>query len=294
MKLRFTDSSLVLMYLQIKLKEQYNPNILTTGAYYTTVSNNYGFAHFIARYLNNMYPPLMASSTNPRGYDIDDAYNPDPNINPDSAFNTTRELTDTISIANYFLCDNRGGKLVLNTDEDITTTYTQLYGSDICGIFNVLDSPLFMNMTDVSNLDSDSTVALMRKIRAFGVADDIDNIARKDRIYYMPTWDIDKEICELDNLVISYLLGRTITPNSSAEDIYYVQQLFYGNYIPEMCKGVWASDYGNLTDTIKEYQRLRTNTKNTNPMFVTGYFDIFTEASILRDRGEQTYGIHGL
>lgn len=292
MRLNFKDSNLLLMYLQIKLKEQYNPNILTTSTYYTTANNNYGFAHFIARYLNTMYPPLMSSSTNPRGYDIDEAY--DTATVPDEAFNSTRALTDTISIANYFLCDNRGGKLLLNTDKDVTTDYTYIYGTDLCGIFNVLDSPLFMNMSDVRNLNSNSKGKLIDKITAYGVSEKIDDVAKQDRIYYMPMWNTNKEICELDDLVVSYLLGRTITPNSSAEDIYYVQKLFYGEYIPEADKGVWASDYGNLTDTIKEYQRIRVNPKNTNPMFVTGYFDIFTEASILRDRGEQTYGVHGL
>ena len=36
------------------------------------------------------------------------------------------------------------------------------------------------------------------------------------------------------------------------------------------------------------------NTDTTNPLFVTGYLDIFTEAQLLKDRGEQLYGIHGL
>ena len=68
-----------------KLKEQYNPNVMVTGDYYTVNYNNYGFAHFIAKYLNTMYPP------------VGDTYSTDL---PDSAFDNPKTITDTISIAN--------------------------------------------------------------------------------------------------------------------------------------------------------------------------------------------------
>ena len=78
------------------------------------------------------------------------------------------------------------------------------------------------------------------------------------------------------------------------EDIYYVQSLLMGSYLQERDKGIWDSDSGNLTDIIMEYQRRKVNAYTSEPIFVTGYFDIFTEGAILKDRGEQTYGIHGL
>ena len=298
MKLNFKDSNLVIKYLQIKLKEQYNPDVLITGDYYITNNNNYGMAHYIARYLNTIYPPLMVNPENPKDLIIDNAYSIN---NSDDVFDTVRSLTDTISIANYFLCNNKGEKLYCDLlppppveEEEQETLYRQIYGHDICGIFNVLDSPLFVTTDLLDTAPVDYRKPVTDKIHDYYLADNINNTAKKDRIYPLDKWESDKEICEIDDLVLSYLLGKTITPNSSAEEIYYVQRLFYGEYIPEVDKGVWSSDYGNLTDTIKEYQRAHTNPVLTNPLFVTGYFDIFTEASILRDRGEQTYGIYGL
>ena len=302
MKLNFKDINLALIYLQIKLKEQYNPNILIPGDYYITSNNNYGFAHFIARYLNTMYPPLKMY-TGDLSEDIDDSYRSDLQ---DEVFESTKSLTDTISIANYFMCDNEGNKLVNDlipdNDKESTSTYRNIYGTDICAIFDVMDSPLFVSVDDLTAEDehgqpvikSDYLKPLLDKIRDFNQTEHINEVAKSDRIYNLYTWDTDKQICEIDDLVLSYLLGRTITPTSSAEDIYYVQRLFYGEYVPEIDKGVWTSDYGNLTDTIKEYQKLHTNPILTNPLFVTGYFDIFTEASILRDRGEQVNGLYGL
>lgn len=311
MKLNFNDSSLVMTYLQIKLKERYNPNTLVNGNYYTTNVNNYGFAHFIARYLNDMYPPLQAvdKNINPEGVTLDESYSLD---KEDVDFESIKSLSDTISIANYFLCNNRGEKLINdllpNPDNNNRiiindkSVFQKIYGDDICAIFNVVDSPLLTSYDAISAKDSmgnyilksDHLPGLLRKIVAYGLMDTINTTAKKDRIYYMEPWQNTKEICEIDDLVLSYLLGKTITPQSSAEEIYYVQKLFYGDYIPETDKGLWASDYGNLTDTIKQYQSLHSNPKASNPLFVTGYFDIYTEATILRDRGEQVYGILGL
>ena len=218
---------------------------------------------------------------------------------------------DLISIANYFLCDNNGNKLEkdikltatvdnINSVElvPLSTEYRKIYGDDIVSIFNILDSPLFVSYTELKNsttdIPSDPINILVKKIETYELIDSINETAKKDRIYSLEPWNNNKQICEIDDLVLSYLLGRTITPNSSMEDIYYVQNLFYGENIPIQCKGLWVSDYGCLTDTIKEYQASYVDPITTNPLFVTGYFDIFTEAALLRDRGEQIYGIYGL
>lgn len=293
MRLLFNNTTMALTYLQIKFSEQYDPNVEINGEYYKVFTNKYGFAHYIARYLNTMYPPL----TNTYSKDL-----------PDETFNTTKELTDSISIMNYFLCDNKGNRLennLVGPDIDITqnSTFQQLYGNDICAIFNVNDPPLMTSYTQLIEKDPETDQPyitspyldpLVRKITALGYTERIKDIAKTDRIYKLATWKHEKEICEIDDLVMSYLLGRTITPNSSMEDIYYVQSLLMGSYLQEKDKGIWDSDSGNLTDIIMEYQRRKVNAYTSEPIFVTGYFDIFTEGAILKDRGEQTYGIHGL
>lgn len=292
MKLYFKDSALTLTYIQIKLKEQYNPDIIINNEYYISFNNHYGLAHYIAKYLNMMYPPLDSS------YSVD---------LPDSAFATPKKLTDPISIMNYFLCDNMGNKLennLVGSDIDISknSTMQKLYGNDICAIFDINDPPLltsYDNLIDGPQSGQYYIVSpyldpLLQKIEAFNYQDRINNLAKEERIYNMEMWETSKSICEIDDLVMSYLLGRTITPSSSREDIYYVQQLFTQSSIPVESRGIWNSSFANLTDLIMEYQKSKVSMYSSDPIFVTGYFDIFTEASILKDRGEQTYGIYGL
>ena len=88
--------------------------------------------------------------------------------------------------------------------------------------------------------------------------------------------------------------------NSSREDIYMVQKLMiHDREITQKEKGIWCmpgmeGTQFDLTQTILNYQKLRVNPLNTTPLFVTGYYDIYTEASILKEVGEDTYGIFGL
>ena len=189
----------------------------------------------------------------------------------------------------------------------------KIYSTDICALFNINDAPLFMTYEDLlvdpnTNkpfINSANREKLLRQISSFNLADvthivvdeygPITISAKNERIYYLSKWKQNKNICELDEFVLSYLMGRTITPYSSKEDIYYVQKLMItDNVISNADKGIWNSDSGNLTEIIMNYQRRKVNPYSNSPLFVTGYFDIFTEAAILKDRGEQTYGIHGL
>ena len=288
MPLNFNDKSMILNYLQVKLKEQYNPNILVNNEYYKNIYNNYGFAHFVARYLNTMYPPM------------DDTYNSDL---PDTTFTNTKKLTDCISIMNYFLCNNDGEKLqndyLINPNNSVENSiYKQIYGPDdsVCGVIDVFDIPLFMTVADINALPNNKyKTNLLGKIIAWNMTSTINDKAISDRVYPLSSWNISKQMCEIDDLVLSYLMGRTITPNSSMEDIYYVQKLMItANTIANVDKGIWNSPSGNLTDIIINYQKSKVSAVSTTPIFVTGYFDIFTEGSVLKDRGEQVYGISGL
>ena len=315
MSFNFNDKSMILNYLQIKLKEQYNPNIIINNEYYKNILSKYGFAHYIARYLNVMYPPM------------DNTYNI--SYEQDTVFAETKQPTDCISVMNYFLCDNKGNKLQNDYIFDPTSTsessiYKQIYGNDVCALFDVFDPPLFMTYedlltipnTNIPYINSKYRTNLLNKINYWNLKDDytleydseteeykykiikygpITTIAKKDRIYYLSKWKKDKKICEIDDYILSYLMGRTITPYSSMESIYYVQKLMItSNTIAVKDRGIWNSPSGNLTDIIINYQRNKINQYSTTPIFVTGYFDIYTEASVLRDRGEQTYGIYGI
>jgi hypothetical protein len=293
LKLKFNDITLVLTYIQTKINEQYNPNIIIDNKYYKFFNNNYGMAHFIAKYLNDMYPPMSNS------YDTE---------LPDDVFNKQRTFSDDISIMNYFLCDNKGNKLqndLINSNTDEDSLFRDIYGRNICSIFNVDDPPLMTSYTELKAWDlnvnppggttTNSTLkSLVNKIEILGYEDRINQTAKRERIYSLPEWRTEKGICEIDDLVMSYLLGRTITPDSSMEDIYYVQQLLIGYGIQNSDKGIWDSESGNLTEILINYQKTHTDSYSTHPLFPTGYFDIFTEASILKERGEVSNGIYGL
>ena len=271
MNLKFDDSNIALIYVQKKLKEQYNPNVIINGKYYKRINSDYGFAHFIARYLEAMYPPLGTTD-----YDSLDA----------QTFKTQRNLTDVVSIANYFLCNNKGNKLIvpdINANGQIpldltltveTKPYIDMYGYNIKGIINSNDLPLFLNSdTDFEHI----------------------SLSVKDAIFYMYEWNTSKDICEIDDYIMSFLLGRVIGPNSSMDEIYYAQQLLINtDKIAITDRGKWESNSINMTEAIIEYQRKHINIYDKHPLIVTGYMDIFTEGALLKSRGEQQYGIHGL
>lgn len=283
MDLKFNDSNIALVYLQTMLKENYNNSVIVNGDYYPQNYSNYGFAHFIFKYLNAMYPCPITDN-----YDTS---------LPDEDFNKMRDTTDCISIANYFACNNTGNKLktyplnqdgnmnVNNNDVNILndtsyTTYIDIYSTQLNTIKKTNDMPIFWEWGTI-NTTSETVYGFVPN--------------NADRIYNMYTWDTKKDMCELDDLVMSYLLGRTIGPNSTLEEVYYVQKLLIGEQnIQPHDKGLWISDSGNLTELIIKYQQFNINIHNTHPLFVTGYFDIYTEASLLHEGGEQLYGVYGL
>jgi hypothetical protein len=84
------------------------------------------------------------------------------------------------------------------------------------------------------------------------------------------------------------------------EDIYYVQKLLItGRDIQRFEKGIWCPEGYNgtiydMTQTVINYQKQIVSTGNQHNVFVTGYFDIFTEAFALKEAGSKSYGILGL
>ena len=335
MRLNIGDSNLVLNYLQIKLKESYNPNITVTGDYYESVNNKYGFAHYVAKYLNMMYPPL---------FDMDEGYD-------SSAIRDVSQ--EPISIMNYFLCDNKGHRLDssiykykyydgLDNDGNIEQKYNENYGTSANELYakiysrNVIDMIHKNYRNDCPIIQEDDWTAyndtVPKQMQKVGIIEDpvggvldvntgsskfllsfgepLEDVKQEpeykavkksyedNKVYKLSTWETDKNICEIDDLVLSYLMGRTITPDSSKEDIYYVQHLLIEgrliDKLPNYDKGLWKTKDWDLTQLIMEYQKEHFDKFLTHPLFITGYFDIFTEAVLLRDRGEQSYGIRGL
>ena len=110
------------------------------------------------------------------------------------------------------------------------------------------------------------------------------------------TYNSIKKNFDLDSFIISFLLGRTIGPESTMEDIEYVQRLLedsmYVNYNHNHY-GVWDDE---LTYTLYDYQKAvnkryvseglkeANNYKDYNIIFPTGYFDIITEKYLLQDK----------
>lgn len=313
MRLNYDDKSLIIRFLQQRIKELYNSRIFITGDYYKQFEMNYGMAHFIAKYLNYTYPVL--DTVTKQEYAQINSQTP------------KRQITECISLMNYFLCDNKGNRLTFN--ENYMSNPHQEEGSPRYVPYITQGSELqpdlssnkdynkiyndYMKVVNLKQQDSSSVVQPLYS--SFVVDNDlplftsstVDTVTNKtvyhinkNIIFCLEPWNVEKNICEIDDFVASYLLGRTITPKSSMEDIYYAQKLLYQNQeITKERKGVWClpGEEGtiyDMTTVIMNYQKTRVNKLSTTPLFVTGYFDIFTEAAILKDVGEQDNGIYGL
>lgn len=127
-----------------------------------------------------------------------------------------------------------------------------------------------------------------------------DTVIRSDICRYFASKEITfnsaKKDFDLDSFVMSFLLGRTIGPTSTMEDIEYVQKLLedsiYTNYYHNRY-GEWDDE---LTATLYDYQKAinkryvsnglkeTNNYKDYNIIFPTGYFDIITEKYLLQDK----------
>lgn len=297
----FEEKSLVVRYIQQFIKEMYNSDIHITGDYYKHFDMNYGMSHYIAKYLDYKYPILDKLTQGD--------YN---NITNTSG---TRELTSCISLKNYFLSDNKGKRLRFNSlykfDSELLkyvhvntgspynskeyTMYDDIY-NDYMKIANVVTEsetteckPLYTNRYIIEN---DLPLFVTGSEGHYNINENI--------IFSLQSWSVPKQICELDDFVMSYLLGQTITPESSREDIYYAQKLLYDeSQIDSRHKGIWClpgeeGTFWDMTYAIMNYQKQKVNRLSSTPLFVTGYFDIFTEAFLLKDLGEKKDGITGL
>jgi hypothetical protein len=294
--------------MQQLLHDNYNDTVLINGEYYPTVDMNYGFAHFIAKYLDTMYPLLDENAK--RNYEEIESH-------PET-FPGARSISKPISIMNYFLCSNYGDRLMYNPNyyNDSTLDENKIPSRIYDAIYN--------RWMRASNIKNSKTGVIEFKpkypeyfinedpplfVKAVKEKDDTTGEEKEEWKYYfnqniifpLETWQGKKEVCEIDDLVASYLLGRTIGPNSSMEDIYYVQKLLIRDRdIKKFEKGVWCPPEANenkiydMTQTVISYQQSLVSTLNTNNVFVTGYFDIFTEACALKEVGAKNHGILGL
>lgn len=299
MGLNFGDKSLLIRYIQQYIKELYNSNIYITSEYYTHFEMNYGMAHFIAKYLDYKYPVLDKATK--------DAYS---NIKDGQ----TKNIDTCISVMNYFLSDNKGNRLKFNSvytyDNDSRRYVPQDSPQGMDYIQYHPYNEIYNDYMIVANVINENGTTTCRPIyQKFVVDNDLPLFVTKNDdetysidqniIFKLQSWSIPKKICELDEFVMSYLLGQTITPDSSMEDIYYAQQLVYQQEIDNVHKGIWClpgeeGSYYDLTSAIIQYQQQKVNKLSRTPLFVTGYFDIFTEAALLRDLGEREDGITGL
>lgn len=303
----FGDNSITLKYIQKIMKETYNDSISVTGEYYTHFDMNYGFAHYVAKYLDFMYPPLDKNVYNNIGED-----------------NNIAGKDQIISICNYFLCDNRGNRLnyfptlddVKNNEESsINEIYDSIYNEYMRLVCVGVDREIKAQGIKIDPESNwEKTFIINNDLPLFTTIKSVSDPERMgdkwvvtytyelntNTIFHLFPWDKPKRICEIDDLVASYLLGKTIGPNSTAEEIYYAQQLLIQNRnIETFEKGVWCpkgkeGTIYDMTQTVSNYQMNHSQDVNSNNIFVTGYFDIFTEACVLREIGDDRNGILGL
>ena len=284
MNKKFGDESIVIRYIQQYLNENYNDNVLINDQYYTHIDMNYGLAHFIAKYLDYMYPIL--DETVQQEYD---------SITSDSPI---RKRTEPISILNYFLCSNKSTRLEfdpeLSDSESVAKTnkiYDQIYNEYMQVRMDSGGEPVVINQ---------GKYIVQNDLPLFVYKNNSSYTFNTNIIFTLEGWDKNKSICELDDYITSFLLGRTIGPNSSREDIYRAQKLLIRNRnIQSIEKGIWCPPCKehtmyDMTQTVMNYQRNILLTQYIPNIFVTGYFDIFTEAFALKEVGEVKNGIFGL
>lgn len=269
------------------MNETYNDAVLVNGTYYTNIDMNYGLAHHIAKWLDYNYPII------------------DPQTKTDYANNdgtTIRDITLPISISNYFLCSNDGKRLSFTptetADEYEQSTHNELYRK----LYNKYMVVYLDNETIPPSYKTPYTRYINNNdLPLFIDIDDNDNyIVNNNQIFTLGNWIVDKNICEIDDYIASFLLGRTIGPDSSMEDIYHAQRLLIRDRnIEEKEKGLWCipGEEGtryDMTQTVIDYQRQRVTNRGRETLFVTGYFDIMTEGYVLKEVGEDINVILGL
>lgn len=287
MKSNFGDSSIVIHYIQQLLNETYNDNAIVNGEYYTTYDMNYGFAHFIAKYLDTMYPLIGQQAK--KEYAENDG-------------TVVRDITKPISVTNYFLAGNNQTRLQYSqVDQFITRNNTHYTIYDKDSLYNKIYNEY---MTLARTIDEHGVVVGYKPTYRgkytvkndlpifFDYDKDSDTYTlNENKIFTLTPWDIQKNICEIDNFIASYLLGQTIGPKSSMEDIYYAQKLLIRDReITKQEKGIWCpkgmeGTMYDFTETVQAYQAARVNKQSNVPLFVTGYFDIFTEGIALKEVG---------
>ena len=272
----YKDKNIVIQYIQKLLYETYNANVLINAEYYTVNDNNYGLPHFISKYLDYMYPPLDEATK--QAYEDAKTSN---NLG-------LRSTSEPISISNYYLCSNDSRKLYYGSSD-----YMNIYSSKMLLNTNVSEEqqPGFF-ASDYFNKND-------MPLFIYKISENPDKYdIRNNTIYQIDTWLKDKDVCELDDLVTSFLLGRVIGNKSSREDIAYVQRLLIRNRsITEQELGQWKMGDDptfDMTQTIINYQKSIASKSMVPNVFVTGYFDPFTEAYALREFGEEHNGILGL
>ena len=171
-----------------------------------------------------------------------------------------------------------------------TANYS-IYGS----FFNTYDQPLFekVPVTELMYPISDTGEVIYHGSTGTVGVGCID--ASGSSLFNLQSWNIEKSICELDDFVMSYLLDRTITEYSSKEEIYYVQKLLINpSELGEKEKGVWKTDLHDLTGIICNFQKNHVNRYKNTPIFVTGYFDIFTEAAAIFEYESSDSSVYGI
>jgi hypothetical protein len=263
MNKHFGDQSISIHCIQQKLNELYNSDIYVTGEYYKTFDMNYGFAHFVAKYLDREFP-VLDSVTKEEYSHIPDT-------------DEQRSLSKPISVLNYFLCNNNGEKLRFDDAiyKSIYNEYMRVHKSTEEGHYGQYE-PIYRGKYMIKN-DLPLFTTYNSETGTYSVNDNI--------IFNMSPWTRKKEICEIDDYIASFLFGQTITPKSSMEDIYYVQKLLIGeDNISRDEKGVWnyvRPDGRTLTDIIIDFQKRCVSKYGSVPIIVTGYFDIFTENAAL-------------
>lgn len=294
---KFGDSSITIHYIQQILNETFNDEVFVSGEYYKHFDMHYGFAHFIAKYLDYMYPILDDN--------VKEEYSKITDTTP------PRERTQMISICNYFLSDNRGNRLrfnpnfsTLDSDENNYHNVNKSHSSGNPGYEDIYNKFMVVyNTNDEIKATYDGKYFIKNDPPLFIQYDakaENKYSVNNNTIFPLTSWKKQKSICEIDDLVASFLMGRTIGPMSSMEDIYYVQQLLIRNRTLEKIeKGVWCppgkehSIY-DMTETVSNYQKSLVSNSEISDVFVTGYFDIITESYALKEVGVPENAILGL
>ena len=218
------------------------------------------------------------------------------NVDKNAQYNTGKFLTKEINDNDRFFEDKYS--IVIPKDTTIYCRKSTMKRADSlsANIASFLNSRYPILIERTVNVDTITNTT--------NNVDNLTELLNSDICKYFTSTDksfnADKKDFDIDDFISSFIIGRTITPISTMEEIEYVQRLLEDSFYLTYSANVYGEWDKGLTNALYDYQvqlnKRYSNNKNTvnedgtinkynyNVIIPTGYFDIITEKYLLQDK----------